>query len=50
MKVEDAGNRLQLEQPKKPADVLLSFAGDLVAEVDQERLIARALESRQASG
>ena len=46
MKIADAWNRLQLEQAQEPADMLVCLRGDLLAEIDQERLIAGALKSR----
>ncbi len=46
MKIADACDWLQLEQAQEPADMLVCLRGDLLAEIDQERLIAGALKSR----
>jgi hypothetical protein len=46
MKIADAWTWLQLEQAQEPADMLVCLRGDLLAEIDQERLIAGAPKSR----
>ena len=46
MEIADAGDWLQLKQAEEPADMLVGPECDLMAEIDQERLIAGPLESR----
>src|ERR1700726_4098587 len=48
MKVADALDRFCLEKAQQLSDSFVSVKCDFIAEVDQERLIARALESRAA--
>jgi len=50
MEIADAGDRFQLEQAQEPADMLVCPECDLMAEIDQERLIAGPLESRGLGG
>ena len=50
MEIADAGDWLQLKQAEEPADILVCPECDLMAEIDQERLIAGPLESRGLGG
>ena len=50
MEIADAGDRFQLEQAQEPADMLVCPECDLMAEIDQERLIAGPLELRGLGG
>ena len=46
MKIADTRNGLQLEQPQQLPDLLMGLEGNFLTEVNQQRLIARPLESR----
>jgi hypothetical protein len=45
MKIADACNRFRLEQPQQLHDMQMSLNRDVLAEVNQQRLVARRLES-----
>src|ERR1700676_4541412 len=46
MKIVNTRNGLQLEQPQHLPDLLMGLECNLLTEVNQQRLIARPLESR----
>ncbi len=45
MKVANARDRFRLEQPQQFCDVPMGLDGDLLVEIHQQRLIARALKA-----
>src|SRR3984893_10676666 len=45
MKIADTRNGLQLEQPQQLPDLLMGLERNFLTEVNQQRLIARPLES-----
>ena len=50
MQVAHTYNRFHFEQAQKFSDTVVSVKRDLLTEVNQQRLIARALESRGIGG
>ena len=48
MQIADAGDRLRFEQPEQFQHALAGFRCNGLTEIDQQRLIAGGLESRNA--
>src|SRR5215472_2230557 len=46
MQVVDTGNRFLLQQMQKPSDALVCFEFDMLAKIDEQRLIACSFKSR----
>jgi hypothetical protein len=46
MKISDAGYRLRFKKVQQSPNLLMGIDRDLLAKVDEERLVARGLESR----